>query len=70
VVERFEGHPDLFDPAAIRSHAVRFSNERLLREFRAFVDARHAEHLAMIEDAKGVYDPHGDNQPAALTAVA
>lgn len=43
-VVRFEGRESNFDPKFIRSHAMRFSTEVFRQKFRAYVDARWAEH--------------------------
>jgi glycosyltransferase involved in cell wall biosynthesis len=49
VVERFEKLPaDTFDPEALRAHADQFSTKNFRARFRAFVEARWAEHLAWL----------------------
>jgi glycosyltransferase involved in cell wall biosynthesis len=49
VVERFETlPPDYFDPVVLRAHADKFSTKNFRIQFREFVDARWAEHLAML----------------------
>lgn len=49
VVERFEELPaGFFDPEALRLHADQFSTKNFRARFRAFVDARWAEHLAWL----------------------
>jgi len=52
VVHRFEElPPGTFDPTALRAHADQFSTKNFRAQFRAFVDARWAEHLATLAAA-------------------
>lgn len=43
-VQLFEANRHVFDPAAIRKNAERFSRERFRKEFKEFVESRLAEH--------------------------
>ena len=48
-VERFEKLPaDFFNPEALSLHADKFSTKNFRAQFRAFVEARWAEHLASV----------------------
>jgi glycosyltransferase involved in cell wall biosynthesis len=74
VVERFESLPQgYFDPAALRAHAEKFSTASFRAQFRAFVDARWAEHAAAVlagafDGTKSVLQPAVSAKPWQLPA--
>jgi glycosyltransferase involved in cell wall biosynthesis len=74
VVERFESlPPGYFDPAALRTHAEKFSTASFRAQFRAFVDARWAEHATALRaeafgGTKSVLQPATPAKPWQLPA--
>jgi glycosyltransferase involved in cell wall biosynthesis len=74
VVERFESLPQgYFDPAALRAHAEKFSTASFRAQFRAFVDARWAEHADAVlagafDGTKSVLQPAVSAKPWQLPA--
>jgi len=57
VVKKFEAWPGTFDPQVLRQHADRFSTREFRRQFREFVDARYAEHVAELSGEKIIQVP-------------
>jgi glycosyltransferase involved in cell wall biosynthesis len=48
VVERFERHPERFDPHRLRAHAEKFSDRTFRHEFKRFVQNRWLEHQRVL----------------------
>jgi glycosyltransferase involved in cell wall biosynthesis len=47
-VERFESTPNQFVPNAIRTHALRFSENRFKHEFKRLIDTKYEQHQRML----------------------